>query len=74
MIRCKDISRLFTDFRDGALGFWTSGQYRLHLMMCPNCEMHVAKMEELATSLGNLAPDEKVPEHLESVFDTLRGE
>jgi hypothetical protein len=74
MINCKDISGLVTDFGEGALGFMTRVQFRLHLLFCPDCKRHVEKIGMMTRYLGSLPVDEEFPPHLNPAFETLKEE
>ena len=74
MISCKDISRLVTDFLEGALSFMTRVQFRMHLLLCPDCKCHVEKIGMMTRSLGSLPADDEFPPHLDPIFETLKEE
>jgi anti-sigma factor RsiW len=62
MIKCRELTELLTDYFDGSLSPWKSFNIKLHLMLCPNCRVHVAKMREMVDSMGYIPDETDVPD------------
>jgi len=62
MLTCRQATDLVTAHLDDAMGTWQKIEYRLHLVVCPSCRVHLAKMRELIAALPHVRSDRDIPE------------
>ena len=72
MITCKDINALVTDFLDHSMSRWDRFRFRLHLIFCKNCRVHVHNMEQLIDAMGTIPEEEDVPEEMIKHFERFQ--
>ena len=64
MITCRELSRLLTEYFDGAMSPAKRLGMRIHLMLCKDCRIHLVKMRQLVDSLSQIQDDTPHPQDL----------
>ncbi len=74
MLNCRDVASLVTEYLESAMGPWRKANIRLHLLLCPDCRIHVNKMRKLVDALKQVPPTNRVSEEaLESLHKKAHG-
>jgi len=75
---CEEVEEFLMDYLDGNLGFFTSMQFRLHIMMCPDCPKYIENYKNtvaLGKSLSDHPDDDSIadiPEEIISAIQRIR--
>ena len=64
MLTCRDVNELVTSYLEQRLSRWDRLRFRLHIALCSDCRRYVAKVRQLADVMGELPPEDEVPEDL----------
>lgn len=54
MLTCREIANKVTDYLDDSVSTMTKMEFKLHVLMCKNCRIHLKKMLTLINSLEHL--------------------
>ena len=69
MLTCQDIDHLVVDILDKKLSTASKIGVWFHLLLCPNCRIHVKNTQVLVKSLEQLQQESDPPEALQNIFD-----
>jgi anti-sigma factor RsiW len=62
---CEELSKLVTDYLEGALPVSERAAFDRHVSLCPECRRYLEQMRRVVTTLGRLPP-EPIPRELEA--------
>ncbi len=79
-LTCRQVEEFLMDYLEERLGFWKTLQFRVHLLMCPNCSKYFQEYKN-TIALGKTLfenPDNeaagKVPDELlEAIMSVKKG-
>ena len=72
MLTCEQMTRLVTDYLEGAMPLGRSLRFQLHLGLCRHCRRHLRQMKLTVAALG--AMREPIPEPaMAALLEQFRG-